>query len=429
MVEITMLNLNMRSKNLVIIGLFLAYIITCIIALCLGDENLSPKELLSYAFGENEILRQIIIDGRLPRIIMAILIGMLLASSGAVTQNVFSNPIADPYIIGIASAAAFGATLAFMLDMADYYYGILGFVCSCVFSLLVFKIASRASLATLLIIGVSAATFLGSISAFLSYVIGEESFKITAWLMGYLGVVSYLRVFLLSLALLFCLGFFYYYKNELNIILSGDEEALSMGVNALKLKRMLLIVSSIASWTISLFVPLRSIKLSNETSECEVLYVNENRVYYTTTLSNELTQLNYYTISNNTYALGGAICAKDDPTFAINDDGYVFVNSGTNLTMVATHSNKNLNQTLASEETEITIIGYANGCVIYYDGANNIKYTSYASIGTSGTLITDENMSTSYFSISNNYVYKVIFNSSGIQFEQVTLSSLFENVE
>lgn len=50
MVEITMLNLNMRSKNLVIIGLFLAYIITCIIALCLGDENLSPKELLSYAF-------------------------------------------------------------------------------------------------------------------------------------------------------------------------------------------------------------------------------------------------------------------------------------------------------------------------------------------------------------------------------------------
>lgn len=234
--------LNKRFFFFVIFSL-IAYVFISFFALCLGDEFLNPFYVL---ISGDELSRQILFEIRLPRILMAILVGMLLASSGAITQTVFSNPIADPYIIGIASAAAFGATLAFMLDMADYYYGILGFVCSCVFSLLVFKIASRASLATLLIIGVSAATFLGSISAFLSYVIGEESFKITAWLMGYLGVVSYLRVFLLSLALLFCLGFFYYYKNELNIILSGDEEALSMGVNALKLKRMLLIVSSIA---------------------------------------------------------------------------------------------------------------------------------------------------------------------------------------
>ncbi len=180
MVEITMLNLNMRSKNLVIIGLFLAYIITCIIALCLGDENLSPKELLSYAFGENEILRQIIIDGRLPRIIMAILIGMLLASSGAVTQNVFSNPIADPYIIGIASAATFGSVLAYLLKLPDYYYGILGFICSAIFSLAIFKVSSKASIATLLIIGIAASSFLGAFTSFFTYLIGEDSFKIVA---------------------------------------------------------------------------------------------------------------------------------------------------------------------------------------------------------------------------------------------------------
>ncbi|EMX4621149.1 iron chelate uptake ABC transporter family permease subunit, partial [Campylobacter jejuni] len=77
-----MLNLNTHSKILVIIGLLVAYIIASFIALCLGDENLNPKELFSYIFSQDEILRQIIIDGRLPRIIMAILIGMLLASSG-----------------------------------------------------------------------------------------------------------------------------------------------------------------------------------------------------------------------------------------------------------------------------------------------------------------------------------------------------------
>ncbi|EAL8912161.1 iron ABC transporter permease [Campylobacter coli] len=226
-----MLNLNMRSKNLVIIGLFLAYIITCIIALCLGDENLSPKELLSYAFGENEILRQIIIDGRLPRIIMAILIGMLLASSGAVTQNVFSNPIADPYIIGIASAATFGSVLAYLLKLPDYYYGILGFICSAIFSLAIFKVSSKASIATLLIIGIAASSFLGAFTSFFTYLIGEDSFKIVAWLMGNIGSASWFRIGILILPLIFCLMYFYAHKNELNII---------------KLKINLLIVSSLA---------------------------------------------------------------------------------------------------------------------------------------------------------------------------------------
>ncbi|WP_162894456.1 iron chelate uptake ABC transporter family permease subunit, partial [Klebsiella pneumoniae] len=140
-----MSNLNISFKNLSL-ALCVAYVLVCLSSLCLGDENLSPARLYQYLFSEEEIMRQIIIDGRLPRIIMAILIGMLLASSGAITQNVFSNPIADPYIIGIASAATFGAVLAYLLKLNDYYYGILGFVCSAFFALGVFKISSKASI-------------------------------------------------------------------------------------------------------------------------------------------------------------------------------------------------------------------------------------------------------------------------------------------
>ncbi|WP_300703228.1 iron ABC transporter permease [uncultured Campylobacter sp.] len=219
----------------------LAYFVMFFLAICIGDEVINPMEIFS-----NDLYYQIIIDIRLPRVLMAILVGMLLASSGTITQTVFSNPIADPYIIGIASTAAFGATLAYMLGMSDFYYGILGFLCSCAFSLLIFRIASNASLSTLLVIGISVATFLGSISSFLSYIIGEQSFKITAFLMGYLGIVSYLRVALLAFALCLCLGIFYFHRNELNIILSTDDEALSMGVNSKKLKKILLVVSSIA---------------------------------------------------------------------------------------------------------------------------------------------------------------------------------------
>ncbi|HEF7949989.1 TPA: TonB-dependent receptor [Campylobacter jejuni] len=238
--------LNTHSKILVIIGLLVAYIIASFTALCLGDENLNPKELFSYIFSQDEILRQIIIDGRLPRIIMAILIGMLLASSGAITQNVFSNPIADPYIIGIASAATFGAVLAYLLKLNDYYYGILGFVCSAFFALGVFKISSKASIATLLIIGIAASSFLGAFTSFFTYLIGEDSFKIVAWLMGNIGNASWFRVGILILPLIFCLFYFYAHKNELNILLSGDDEARNLGVNAQKLKINLLIVSSLA---------------------------------------------------------------------------------------------------------------------------------------------------------------------------------------
>lgn len=246
MAETTMLNLNTHSKILVIIGLLVAYIIASFTALCLGDENLNPKELFSYIFSQDEILRQIIIDGRLPRIIMAILIGMLLASSGAITQNVFSNPIADPYIIGIASAATFGAVLAYLLKLNDYYYGILGFVCSAFFALGVFKISSKTSIATLLIIGIAASSFLGAFTSFFTYLIGEDSFKIVAWLMGNIGNASWFRVGILILPLIFCLFYFYAHKNELNILLSGDDEARNLGVNAQKLKINLLIVSSLA---------------------------------------------------------------------------------------------------------------------------------------------------------------------------------------
>lgn len=185
----------MRSQVLLLttICIFIAYVISVVLALILGDENLSFTQIYQAILGKDELLGVIVFDLRMPRIIMAILIGMLLASSGAITQTVFSNPIADPYIIGIAISS-----------------------------------------------------FLGAFTSFFIYYIGENSFKVMAWLMGYLGLASWDKVLILLAPLLFCLAFFYAHKNALNIILSGDEEAKNLGIDAVKLKRKLLIVSSLA---------------------------------------------------------------------------------------------------------------------------------------------------------------------------------------
>ena len=105
-------NINMRK---IYLGLSLLLIIFIFISLFLGDTKISIKEIMGLLTDKNFIdeknIRSILFDVRLPRIFMAILIGMLLASSGTVVQTVFQNPLADPYIIGISASATFWGEL------------------------------------------------------------------------------------------------------------------------------------------------------------------------------------------------------------------------------------------------------------------------------------------------------------------------------
>ncbi|TLD99041.1 iron ABC transporter permease [Helicobacter muridarum] len=204
---------------------------------------------IAFSFGGvsfAELDRQILFELRAPRILMAILVGALLASSGVVVQSVFANPLADPYIIGVASSATLGAVSAYLLGLSDVYYGILGFISSVGISLLIFAIGGRKDMSTLLMIGIAISSFLGAFTTFAIYLIGEDSFKITAWLMGFFGNANWDRVYILCLPTIFCMMYFFSKRLELNIILHGDDEARSLGVNVGRLKIKLLVVSSLA---------------------------------------------------------------------------------------------------------------------------------------------------------------------------------------
>lgn len=220
----------------------------CFFALGLGSIEIGYDEILKFIFGGeiDESKRLILLEIRLPRIVMAFLIGMLLASSGVVVQSVFLNPLADPYIIGIAASATFGAVIAYLLKMPDVFYGIFAFFSSAVLSILIFKLSRRGkSISTLLIIGIAFSSFLGAFTSFVTYMIGEDSFKIVAWMMGYLGSASWHKIMLLFIPLVFSMLYFYYKRFELNVLLSGDEEAQSLGIDVDKTKKHLLIVASL----------------------------------------------------------------------------------------------------------------------------------------------------------------------------------------
>ncbi|MGL5982587.1 MAG: FecCD family ABC transporter permease, partial [Cetobacterium sp.] len=195
-----------------------------------------------------DYIKIIIYDIRLPRIVMAILIGMMLSSSGVVVQAVFQNPLADPYIIGIAASATFGAVIAYVFQLPDIFYGILAFVSCLISTFIIFKLSNKngkVEITTLLIVGIAVSSFIGAFTSFAMYLIGEESFKITMWLMGYLGGATWTKISLLIIPLVFSLIYFYLKRNELDALLSGDEEANSLGVDVQELKVKILTVSSL----------------------------------------------------------------------------------------------------------------------------------------------------------------------------------------
>ena len=234
-------------KKILPIVLTIGIIITGILAIPMGSVPIP----LEYIFSPGKVpdyIKTIIFNLRLPRIIMSLLIGMMLASSGAVVQTVFQNPLADPYIIGIAASATFGAVIAFVLNLPDFMYGVLAFITCLASTLLIFKMAkkgNKVNVATLLIVGIAVSSFLGAFTSFAMYLIGEDSFKITMWMMGYLGNATWKRVIFILIPLVLSLIYFYSKRHELDALLSGDEEAHSLGVDVNRLKVRTLTVSAL----------------------------------------------------------------------------------------------------------------------------------------------------------------------------------------
>jgi iron complex transport system permease protein len=190
----------------------------------------------------------IILGVRLPRIVMAFVAGMMLAAGGTISQAVFRNPLADPYIIGISSGAVAGAALAFVLGLSDIWYGLFAFAGAAGSAFLIFRLSARGTgIASLLITGVALSAFLGAVSSFVLYLAGQDSYRVMVWTMGYLGAASWFRIALLTGPLLVSLAYFLYRRHDVDALLLGDEEAHSLGLNVGRMKRQLLLIVSLTA--------------------------------------------------------------------------------------------------------------------------------------------------------------------------------------
>lgn len=195
----------------------------------------------------------IVLNLRLPRIILAALIGMGLSMVGAAFQAIFKNPMADPYVLGVSSGAAVGATTAIVLGLNTVFLGIgiitiSAFIGSLITTFVVYNIArigNKIPTVTLLLSGVAVSFFLSSIISLLMVFNRDDLAKIIFWTMGSVSTATWQQVITLMPFITICFILMIAYSKDLNIMLMGDETAKSLGVEVEKVKRLILILSSI----------------------------------------------------------------------------------------------------------------------------------------------------------------------------------------
>lgn len=233
--------------------------LTIMLTTSIGPVYVPPLEIVALLGSKLQLFEMssiphkhevIIFQIRLPRIFLGILVGLSLATAGTALQGLFKNPMADPYIIGIASGAAVGAALSIMVlpqIFSIYTTPIMAFLGALFTIFLVYNIATvggKIPVDTLLLTGIAVSLFLGAILAFMMSIAGEALHNIFFWIMGGFWLANWTQVKIIVLPVLVCFGLIYLFAKDLNAMLLGEESAQTLGINVETSKRILLVLSA-----------------------------------------------------------------------------------------------------------------------------------------------------------------------------------------
>lgn len=229
----------LRRPFLVLPALLLLLIVSIFLTTSIGVSGFS---LLTF---ETEMIQKLLFEVRLPRVLGAILVGLGLAAAGCVMQGLFRNPMADPYIIGTSSGGALGAALAIVF-LGGVFMPLFAFIGATVSTVIVYMISlrnGRVTVETLLLCGIAVSLFLGACLSFVMYISGNSLHQIMFWMMGGFWNIYWDDVALGLLLPLACVVI-YFFSRDLNVMALGEEEAVHLGVNTEKTKRVLLLISA-----------------------------------------------------------------------------------------------------------------------------------------------------------------------------------------
>ena len=234
--------------------------VVVLVSLVIGTVNITISDALNTLLGSatNQQIGTILLDIRLPRILMAIFVGAVLASTGAVMQGLFRNPLADPSLIGVSSGASVGASLMIVTAGGFIQSGALvglslvavgAFVGGFTATLLVCRLATSGigtSVTTMLLAGIAIAALAGALNSLLSYFSDNDMLRqISLWQMGNLSGASWLKVGIMGSAALLLLICFPRDSRALNALLLGESEARHLGIDVQRVKQRLILLTAL----------------------------------------------------------------------------------------------------------------------------------------------------------------------------------------
>ena len=261
-----MLNFLKKQGYLFIcVGLIAALVVALFWALSIGTVKLPMANIY------NTVMEQLVsgqpIEGadygpvhdiiwllRLPRLVLAALVGMGLSVCGVIMQAVVKNPLADPYILGISSGASLGATAAILLGIGvawgENFVGIAAFIGAFAMSLGVLFISNlggRSNSVKLLLGGMALSAVCGAFSSFIVYFANnkEGMQTIAYWMMGSFAGAKWETLAVIAPIVFLAVLFFWSQSRMLNLMLLGDESALTLGTDLHVYRQIYLLVSSL----------------------------------------------------------------------------------------------------------------------------------------------------------------------------------------
>jgi iron complex transport system permease protein len=260
---------GVAHKKTIVVIMIVALFITGIFSLTQGSvkipvSNIVKVIMMEMGYGVDDTIKPahifIVTNVRLPRIIISSIVGGILAIIGVAFQAIFKNPMADPYVMGISSGAAFGATLGIVFGWGVNFAGLnmisgMAFVGAVSTVFIVYNMAkfgAKVSTTGILLAGIVMNAFLSSWISLIMILYHNDIDKIVTWTMGSFNAASWDQVRMIILPAILGILFLISQTNALNALVLGEDEAQNLGVDVQGLKKRTLIIASfLAAFAVS----------------------------------------------------------------------------------------------------------------------------------------------------------------------------------
>lgn len=251
-----------NSLPLYIILAVLLLLLFAVFSLMLGVYDFSDNSIWKVLTGSDSVSSSesyVLYKIRLPRIVMAILIGSALAVSGTCIQGMFKNPLATPSLIGVTSGASLFAALSIVLGSSVRPYlpeviqysliSIMAFLGAILTMAFVYRVSTsqrKTNVMIMLLAGVAISALAGAITGFLTYLTNDEQLRdLTFWTLGSLGGATWIKNAILATVITISYFFLINKGKSLNAMMLGEQDAAHLGIPVERIKKQIIILTAL----------------------------------------------------------------------------------------------------------------------------------------------------------------------------------------